>query len=183
MGHKNQYRSRKRKFTGNQYRNKRSSIDNQVKNDTTVASNIEMKTASASKLKDLKDNVLESSAHSDEIFGHGIFDVTTLLSVFAVLCCPVCLHDELSLTEDSSRPALFGNVTEPPKIQFQIHIPYSKLHMGLNVDAQAGANSAARGNEKSQVGLGRETIPPNFGNILQVYGSFQNLISSSSFQP
>ncbi|GFS93497.1 uncharacterized protein TNCV_1982061 [Trichonephila clavipes] len=58
MGHKNQYRSRKRKFT-------------------------------------------ESSGNSDEIFGHRIFDVPTLLSVFAVLCCPVCLHDELSLTEDS----------------------------------------------------------------------------------
>ncbi|GFT48272.1 uncharacterized protein TNCV_4708431 [Trichonephila clavipes] len=58
MGHKNQYRSRKRKFT-------------------------------------------ESSGNSDEIFGHRIFDVTTLLSVFAVLCCPVCLHDELSLTEVS----------------------------------------------------------------------------------
>ncbi|GFX91493.1 hypothetical protein TNCV_2599421 [Trichonephila clavipes] len=70
-------------------------------NDTTVASNIELKTASASKLQDLKDNFLESSGNSDEIFGHRIFDVTTLLSVFAVLCCPVCLHDELSLTEDS----------------------------------------------------------------------------------
>ncbi|GFX26565.1 uncharacterized protein TNCV_4535771 [Trichonephila clavipes] len=100
MGHKYQYRSKKRKFTGNQYRNKRSSIDNQAKNDTTVASNIELKTASASKLEDLKDNFLESSGNSDEIFGHRIFDVTTLLSVFAVLCCPVCLH-ELSLTEDS----------------------------------------------------------------------------------
>ncbi|GFU96328.1 uncharacterized protein TNCV_89051 [Trichonephila clavipes] len=101
MGHKNQYRSRKRKFTGNQYRNKRSSIDSQAKNDTTVASNIELKTASASKLEDLKANFLENSRNSDEIFGHRIFDITTLLSVFAVLCCPVCLHDELSLTEDS----------------------------------------------------------------------------------
>ncbi|GFV97586.1 uncharacterized protein TNCV_2040941 [Trichonephila clavipes] len=101
MGHKNQYRSRKRKFTGNQYRNKRSSIDVQAKNDTTVASNIELKTASASKLEDLKANFLENSENCDEIFGHRIFDVTTLLSVFAVLCCPVCLHDELSLTEDS----------------------------------------------------------------------------------
>ncbi|GFW86559.1 hypothetical protein TNCV_4333431 [Trichonephila clavipes] len=97
MGHKNQYRSRKRKFTGNQYRNKRSSIDSQAKNDTTVASNIELKNASTSKLEDLKDNFLENSGNSDEIFGHRIFDVTTLLSVFAVLCCPVCLHDELSL--------------------------------------------------------------------------------------
>ncbi|GFV70553.1 hypothetical protein TNCV_4958021 [Trichonephila clavipes] len=101
MGYKSQYRSRKRKFTGNQYRNKRSSIDTQAKNDTTVASNIELKTASTSKLEDLKDNILESSGNSDEIFGHRIFDVTTLLSGFAVLCCPVCLHDELSLTEDS----------------------------------------------------------------------------------
>ncbi|GFV16447.1 uncharacterized protein TNCV_1525931 [Trichonephila clavipes] len=83
------------------YWNKRSSIDNQAKNDTTVASNIELKTASVSKLEDLKDNILESSGNSDQIFGHRIFDVTTLLSVFAVLCCPVCLHDELSLTEDS----------------------------------------------------------------------------------
>ncbi|GFU67943.1 uncharacterized protein TNCV_1364871 [Trichonephila clavipes] len=58
MGRKNQYRSRKRKFT-------------------------------------------ESSGNSDEIFEHRIFDFTTLLSVLAVLCCPVCLHDELSLTEDS----------------------------------------------------------------------------------
>ncbi|GFW44776.1 retrovirus-related Pol polyprotein from transposon 17.6 [Trichonephila clavipes] len=98
---KNQYRSRKRKFKGNQYRNKRSSIDTQTKKDTTVASNIEPKTASASKLEDLKDNFLESSGNSDEIFGHRIFDVTTLLSMFVVLCCPVCLHDELSLTEDS----------------------------------------------------------------------------------
>ncbi|GFV05767.1 hypothetical protein TNCV_1129901 [Trichonephila clavipes] len=101
MGHKNQYHSRKRKFTGNQYRKKRSSIDTQAKNDTTVASNIELKTASASKLEDLKDNFLESTGNSDEIFRHRIFDVTTLLSVFAVLCCPVYLHDELSLTEDS----------------------------------------------------------------------------------
>ncbi|GFV68808.1 hypothetical protein TNCV_1969801 [Trichonephila clavipes] len=99
MSHKN----RKRKFTGNQYRNKRSSIDTQAKNDTTVASNIELKTASASKLEDLKDNFLESSGYSDEIFGHQIFDVTTLLSVFTVLCCPVCLHDELSLKEDSRK--------------------------------------------------------------------------------
>ncbi|GFW09660.1 hypothetical protein TNCV_1393611 [Trichonephila clavipes] len=38
MGHENQYRSRKRKFTGNQYKNKRSSIDSQAENDTTVAS-------------------------------------------------------------------------------------------------------------------------------------------------
>ncbi|GFW76820.1 hypothetical protein TNCV_59181 [Trichonephila clavipes] len=60
MGHKNQYRSRKRKFTGNQYRNKRSSIDSQAKNDTTVASNIELKTARASKLEDLKDKFLEN---------------------------------------------------------------------------------------------------------------------------
>ncbi|GFV80866.1 uncharacterized protein TNCV_3517331 [Trichonephila clavipes] len=67
----------------------------------TVASSIKLKTASASKLQDLKDNFLESSGNSEEIFGHRIFDVTTLLSVFAVLCCPVCLHDELSLTEDS----------------------------------------------------------------------------------
>ncbi|GFX70332.1 uncharacterized protein TNCV_2955521 [Trichonephila clavipes] len=101
MGHKNQYHSRKRKFTGNQYRNKRSNIDSHAKNDTTVASNIELKTASASNLEDLKDNFLESSGTSDEIFGHRIFDLTTLLSVFAVLCCSVCLHDELSLTEDS----------------------------------------------------------------------------------
>ncbi|GFW10756.1 putative transposable element [Trichonephila clavipes] len=101
MGHKNQFRSRKRKFTGNLYRNKRSSIDSQAKNDTTVASNIEMKTASASKLEELKDNFFENSRNCDEIFGHRIFDVTTLLSVFAVLCCLVCLHDELGLTEDS----------------------------------------------------------------------------------
>ncbi|GFW49147.1 uncharacterized protein TNCV_3924541 [Trichonephila clavipes] len=67
----------------------------------TVASNIELKTASASKLEDLKDNFLKNSRNCDEIFGHRIFDVTALLSVFAVLCCPVCLHDELSLTEDS----------------------------------------------------------------------------------
>ncbi|GFT35984.1 uncharacterized protein TNCV_4342941 [Trichonephila clavipes] len=101
MDHKNQYRSRKGKFTGNQYKNKRSSIDSQAKNDTTVASNIELKTVSTSKLEDLKDNFLENSGNSDEIFGHRIFVVTTLLSVIAVLCCPVCLHDELSLTEDS----------------------------------------------------------------------------------
>ncbi|GFU23114.1 uncharacterized protein TNCV_3515581 [Trichonephila clavipes] len=55
MGHKNQYLSRKRKFTGNQYKSKRSSIGFQANNDTTVA----------------------------------------------ILCCPVCLHDELTLTEDS----------------------------------------------------------------------------------
>ncbi|GFU28541.1 hypothetical protein TNCV_467641 [Trichonephila clavipes] len=98
MGHKNQYTSRKRKFSGNRYRNKRSNIDSQAKNDKTVACNIELKNANASKLEDLKDNFLENS---DEIFGHRIFDDTTLLSVFAVLCCPGCLHNELSLTEDS----------------------------------------------------------------------------------
>ncbi|GFV82033.1 uncharacterized protein TNCV_3152311 [Trichonephila clavipes] len=76
--------------------------DSQAKNDTTVASNIELKTASASRLEGLKDNFLENSGNCDEIFGHRIFDVTTLLSVFALLCCSVCLHDELSLTEDSS---------------------------------------------------------------------------------
>ncbi|GFX43294.1 uncharacterized protein TNCV_2390021 [Trichonephila clavipes] len=67
-----------------------------------LQSNIELKTASASKLEDLKDIFLEnSSGNCNKIFGHRIFDVTALLSVSAVLCCPVCLHDELSLTEDS----------------------------------------------------------------------------------
>ncbi|GFX45491.1 uncharacterized protein TNCV_2740281 [Trichonephila clavipes] len=116
MSHNNKSCSRKRKCTGNQYTNKRSSVcssvDTQAKNDTPAASNIRLKTASASKLEDLKDNVLEkSSGNCNEIFGHRIFDVTTLLSVLAVLCCPVCLHDELSLTEDSRR---FQRVLKSP---------------------------------------------------------------------
>ncbi|GFQ67585.1 hypothetical protein TNCT_681151 [Trichonephila clavata] len=72
-------------------------------NDTLAASNIELKTASASKLEDLKNDFLEknSSGNCNEIFGHRISDVTTLLSVLAILCCPVCLQDELSLIKDS----------------------------------------------------------------------------------
>ncbi|GFU47439.1 hypothetical protein TNCV_3109221 [Trichonephila clavipes] len=125
MGHKNQYRSRKRKFTGNQYSNKCLRIDSQAKNDTTVASNIELKTASASKLEDLKDNFLENSRNCDEIFGHRMFDVTTLLSVFAVFCCPVCLRDELSLTEDSR---ICSKKTKVPDAASNAHVCYN--HMG-----------------------------------------------------
>ncbi|GFX32099.1 transposable element Tcb2 transposase [Trichonephila clavipes] len=68
-------------------------------------------------------------------------------------------------------------------IRFQIHVPCSKTHTGLNFNAPARENSAAGGNENSQVGLEREAIPPDSGNILQVYGSFQNLISDSCFHP
>ncbi|GFS52325.1 hypothetical protein TNCV_4850421 [Trichonephila clavipes] len=114
-----------RKFTGNQYSNKRSNIDYQAKNDTNVASNIELKTASLSKIEDLKDNFLENSGNCDEIFGHRIFNVTSLLSVFAVLCCPVCLHDELSLTEDSK---ICSKKTKAPDSASSEHVCCN--HMG-----------------------------------------------------
>ncbi|GFR29725.1 erlin-2-B [Trichonephila clavata] len=64
MGHNYKSHPKKRKFSGNQYRNKRSSIDAQ---DTPTGSNIERKTASASKLEVVNDNFSEKSSGNYDI--------------------------------------------------------------------------------------------------------------------
>ncbi|GFY25320.1 uncharacterized protein TNCV_2484401 [Trichonephila clavipes] len=191
MSHKNQYRSRKRKFTGNQYRNKRSSIDSQAKKDTTVASNIELKTASASKFEDLKDNFLENSGNCDEIFGHRIFDVTTLLSVFAVLCCPVCvcLHDELSLTEDSR---ICSKKAKVPDAASNAHVccnhvgsassmetvgAYRKFERSENHRKLQYTDYYGDGNPKAYESV-KNMYAPNTVNKLECIGHVQKMVGS-----
>ncbi|GFU67746.1 hypothetical protein TNCV_3134111 [Trichonephila clavipes] len=90
-------RSKKRRFTGNRY-TIRATIN---ENDETSELN---STESASAKK------LESSHTSLEIFSERLFETskdnrivswTTLISFFAIVCCPDCYSQGLELIEDS----------------------------------------------------------------------------------
>ncbi|GBO18390.1 hypothetical protein AVEN_132458-1 [Araneus ventricosus] len=102
MCHANNYRSKKRKFAGNRYSNVRVKNDRQM-SDNVVDDENQKVTASYSKLERYKHNFSTetSSETNSEIFGNRIINVKTLISVFAILCCPVCFSNNLMLNEDS----------------------------------------------------------------------------------
>lgn len=94
MGHLKNYRSKKRKFTGNQH-----IIPS--KSETVTVDCSDRNTASSSKLQSKKDVSLDESSKINELCGSRIMDIEILVSVFAMLSCSVCFNSKLSLTEDS----------------------------------------------------------------------------------
>lgn len=93
MGHRNNYQTKKRKFRGNRY--------TVAEQSTPVDSPSDNKTASSSKLEGNQEVFRVENSDINEICGHRIVDIDILISVFAVLCCPVCFNEKLSLIEDS----------------------------------------------------------------------------------
>ncbi|GFY05392.1 hypothetical protein TNCV_960881 [Trichonephila clavipes] len=69
----------------------------------------------------------------------------------------------LFLTQKNTPGAHFAH-SKILRVTGTLQIRFSISAMGLNFSALVLANS--------QVGLERETTPPNFGNILQIYESF-----------
>ncbi|GBN21308.1 hypothetical protein AVEN_240882-1 [Araneus ventricosus] len=103
MGHAPNYRSKKRKFAGNRYSNVRVKNDSQTVPDNVVDDENPKVTASSSKLEGYKNNFSNetSSETNSEIFGNRIINVKTLISVFAILCCPEGFSNNLLRNEDS----------------------------------------------------------------------------------
>lgn len=84
------YRSKKRKFTGNQF----------VTSADEVQTIKDVNTASSSKLMEKME--LPQTINTDSgLCGNRIFDLNTLITVFSLLCCPLCLEADLTLVEDS----------------------------------------------------------------------------------
>lgn len=94
MGHRQNYRSKKRKFTGNKYTN-----ENRIQ--VVSAGCSDVNTASSSKLEAVKDVSASENSEIIELCGNRIMDIEILVSVFAILCCPLCFQNKLSLIEDS----------------------------------------------------------------------------------
>lgn len=81
-------KSKKRSFHGNRFSAAKPSDD-------TIS------TASSSKLKFPSEERKESLEDDVNKHGNRIFDINTLISVFAMLCCPECFETGLELEEDS----------------------------------------------------------------------------------
>lgn len=97
MGHRKNYRSKKRKFVGNMYSTERAtSAASQT--DTDVIT-----TASSSKLASNNDSFADvnSPPENSQLSGNRIIDIKFLMTVFASLCCPLCFNCNLVLSEDS----------------------------------------------------------------------------------
>lgn len=92
-------RSKKRSFYGNRFGGKQN-----ISEESDVASTVsvnEILTSSASKLNNSVNEAKVVEDKDDILKGNRIFDIETLISVFSILCCPVCIQTDLKLEEDS----------------------------------------------------------------------------------
>ncbi|GBM59478.1 hypothetical protein AVEN_131048-1 [Araneus ventricosus] len=97
MGGKTFYRSKKRKFHGNRH-----SSSMQAACSVDVSSTQD-KICSEKKLLNSQQHLNDlADLKKEQLLGFRIIDMEILVSVFTLLCCPVCFTDNLYLIEDST---------------------------------------------------------------------------------